>query len=882
MERVMAPFPVRRALLSILAVALPALVAANEPAPITDLYGDPLPPGAIARLGTLRFRAAERIDHLAYSPDGKKLVSHGGGVITLWDAESGRKLAEFDGSEVGPLAWRADGSGVMLVQEPDGALRIGDFTRERLKPAPRFPPPPPVVPPPDNEQINGYAVSPAGTHLVAGRRGNHDRARAITVWKIEPGKRLSELRKTHELGPQRGNCHQIVFSPDDKFVGVVSGPAGIDRVNEDRPPPATVLFVLYDLATGKERFRRDIATPYFHRGGATMALAPGGHTLAVGGNDAVFRVYALDQKVADVSFGEAKKPHSFGGLPAVVIARERVFAVQWNRIQVLDAKTGRAVRPPIEMDLGVEALAVSPDETRLAVAGEAGIVRLIDIATARVIDTMPGHAGLVGGVRMFGAGDQVLTWGYGEHRLWETGTGKSLRRFRLAYTDQFCLTADATTILSPVDLKLRAFDIATGKQGDVPAAMVEAAKWIRNQPGDGRSVISLDDDIQSLHLSIWDWPEGKLRKRIKIELDTASWHARRIFGGGEAAIPFRDAYLAPDGKLLITRGSYGVEAWDTATGEHRAVLQRFSFGTDPDSMAFLNDGRQLALFGVDLEDRSGWGRREKRIGLLDLRSAKLVRTFAEPGSSRTCSLAADPGGYVVATAEEAEVGFTLLFEVASGQIRKRLPGHFKSNTGVAFTPEGHRLVTVGADSTGLVWDVSLMSAARGKTPATGAELERAWDTLAKAKAPAAYEAMIALASNPAGAVELLRRRLQPARLDAAALNRVLADLESEKFTVRDRAVTELGKVGRNAVPTVRARADKAESLETKRRLQRFLEQHDTGTLLPDELRAVRCLEFLEHAATPAARKLIAELSKGEPTADLTMRALSAQRRLERR
>src|SRR4051812_24169913 len=54
-------------------------------APGRDLHGDPLPAGAVARLGTVRLRHGEHAERVVLSGDGGRVASAGRTALRFWD-----------------------------------------------------------------------------------------------------------------------------------------------------------------------------------------------------------------------------------------------------------------------------------------------------------------------------------------------------------------------------------------------------------------------------------------------------------------------------------------------------------------------------------------------------------------------------------------------------------------------------------------------------------------------------------------------------------------------------------------------------------------------------------------------------------------------------
>src|SRR5437773_39168 len=107
-----------RAWLALLAIPALALLQAESQSQEktsvqsgVDAAGDPLPAGAVRRMGTAQLRHGSRIMALAYSPNGRILAAGGGDdPVRLWDTDTGKEIRTIKETWVSALAFSPRGS----------------------------------------------------------------------------------------------------------------------------------------------------------------------------------------------------------------------------------------------------------------------------------------------------------------------------------------------------------------------------------------------------------------------------------------------------------------------------------------------------------------------------------------------------------------------------------------------------------------------------------------------------------------------------------------------------------------------------------------------------------------------------------------------------
>jgi hypothetical protein len=228
-------------------------------------------------------------------------------------------------------------------------------------------------------------------------------------------------------------------------------------------------------------------------------------------------------------------------------------------------------------------------------------------------------------------------------------------------------------------------------------------------------------------------------------------------------------------------------------------------------------------------------------------------------------------GRLLATASHD--GTITIWEIASWTVRAQFKSPHEGTTALAFTPAG-QLLCGGIDTTVLACDIR-----PPRVPAS-VSIDSAWNDLAAWEAGTSFRSEGRFLAAPAQTVKLFAEKVQPvAALDPTRIRRLLADLGSDVFAVREAASKALHGLDEQAIPYLEATLKSAGSLEVHLRAKRILEQKQRAAITSEHLRQIRAVMVLERIGDGASKNLLTRWAGGPAGALLTLEASAALKRL---
>jgi len=628
----------------------------------THRKDDPLPPGALARFGSMRFRVAGANHCLAVSPDGKMLAAGGEFILRLWDRATGGELhsVKLKGDRVLAVLFSPNGKHFAALTDsrpysgrarsdaaPDVAVIVGTVAGGKVRTLAR-----------GKYDHDVLVFTPDGKHLLTWGGGSEEGA--AVLWDVAGGKQVRRF--------PHARCYAL--APDGKTL---AGGTGGERRGSVH---------LWDVQSGAETRQMHGHRCPVH----TLAFSPDGRTLASG------------SKAHPSSFDPDDPPRT-----------------RDNSVRLWDVNSGKERLPPRRHAYPIERVLFAPDGKTFVSLEERGRLFLWDAATGKLRESFY-FAG-------FRRSNALLYSQDGEYLFYR---GASSGRQKTITLNQWDITAgterhwqvpvreDPVLACSPdgktlfaLGERVRAWDVATGEEQHSADGPFEDVVAVDFAP-DGKSLLILSGDHR---LRLWDIARNAYAPSFAVR-DVASYRftpdrrSLRIVGNDES-LSVRDLASgrivrqdrggppdgrrrwSPDGRFFATIGTGGrIHLWDAARGEeiHRLAGHR---GTVT-SVRFSPDARWLFSVGEDAT-----------IQWWDVRTGQRIERFQEEATNHVCyGLSQDSRLLAWACGERIH-----LWDLAARKEVKMFPGHAFGTEQIELEGDGTILVSTGADDFAIrCWD----------------------------------------------------------------------------------------------------------------------------------------------------------------------------------
>ena len=283
-----------------------------------------------------------------------------------------------------------------------------------------------------------------------------------------------------------------------------------------------------------------------------------------------------------------------------------------------------------------------------------------------------GTQGLVWATKFTPSGDDVLTIGGNDARLWNVDSRHQLVRFgpHGAVADADLSPDGKMLVTGSWDQSAKIWDVASGTAiRKLDGAHTDYVNSVQFSP-DGKLVLTASDDGTA---RLWDVKSGKAI-------------AEPMFRGHNG--PIHQARFNNDGSRIITSGGDKMaRIWDAQTGEEKRVLS----------------GHKWAVLCGEFSSDSGraiTGGEDNLAIIWDATSGDILLQL-RGHTDRITAVAFSPDGTRALTG--CQDGSVKLWDAQTGKEILTISGHGEEITSVSFSPNGHDVLTSSRDGKTVIW-----------------------------------------------------------------------------------------------------------------------------------------------------------------------------------